>query len=163
MKSIGQKGKLFGKINVIDFCVIILVIVLAAGAYYKFRGLTKTSTNAEMESIPYTIEVKKVRDYIYDNVKEGDLIFDKISGNCIGKITGIEGKPAKDDILCIDGTYRLGDIENRVDVIFTIEGEGTVSEDGYFVNKTYELVSDSDRKFMTKYFECEGKIKDILK
>ncbi|NLK36954.1 MAG: DUF4330 domain-containing protein [Epulopiscium sp.] len=162
MKLVNEKGKLFGKINIIDFCVILLVIALALGAAYKFRGLEKTSTTTTMEPIRYTIEVKKIRDYIFQNVKEGDLIFDKTSGNCIGTITKIDATPAKEAVLCIDGTYNMGDVENRIDVVFTVEGEGVISADGYFINKTYELVSGSERKFMTKYFECDGSIKDIL-
>ncbi len=37
-----------------------------------------------------------------------------------------------------------------------------VTEEGCFINRTYELVRESDRRFMTKYFEAEGKIKDFL-
>ena len=36
MKLIDEKGKLFGKVNAIDLCVLIIVIALAFGAYYKF-------------------------------------------------------------------------------------------------------------------------------
>ncbi len=162
MKLIDEKGKLFGKINAIDFCVIVLVIALAAGAFYKFRVLDKTSTTAAMEPVSYTVEVKKIREYVFQNVKEGDLLFDKTSGKSIGTIVKVEGVPAKEAVLCTDGTYRQGEVENRVDVTFTIEAEGIVNEDGCFVHKTYELVSGSERKFMTKYFECDGKVKDIL-
>ncbi len=162
MKWINNKGKLFGKINIIDLCVILLIIALIGGAYYKFRGLEKTSTTAMMEPIQYTVQVKKIREYIFQNVKEGDLLFDKTSGNCIGTITAVDAAPAKEAVLCIDGTYKMGEVDNRVDVVFTVEGEGVVSDEGCFINKTYELVSGSERKFMTKYFECDGNIKDIL-
>ena len=35
MKLIDEKGKLFGKINVIDFVIVIIVIGLLAGVGYK--------------------------------------------------------------------------------------------------------------------------------
>lgn len=162
MRLVDEKGKLFGRINVIDFSIIVLVIVLGFGAYYKFHVLDKTSTVGSMEPMSYTVEVKKIRNYVFQNVKEGDLLFDKTSGKSIGKIVKVEGVSAKEALLCTDGTYRLGEVENRVDVTFTIEAKGIVNEDGYFVHKTYELVSGSERKFMTKYFECDGKVKDIL-
>lgn len=162
MKLIDEKGKLFGKFNAIDCCVILLVVVLGLGAVYKFHGLSKTNTNAVMEPITYTVEIKRVRDYIYQNVKEGDLLFDKTSGNTIGKIVKIDGNQAQENVLCIDGQYIKGPVENRVDVTLTIEADAVVSSDGVFVNRTYELSSNSERKFMTKYFEADGKIKDIL-
>lgn len=162
MKWIDEKGKLFGKINAIDICVVLLVVVLIAGAFYKFRVLDKTSTTAAMEPITYTVEVKKIRNYVFQNVREGDPIFDKISGNCIGRIIKVEGVPAKDSFMLEDGTYETVEIQNRVDVIFTIAAEGTITKKGHFVNKNYELVSNSTKKFMTKYFECDGRVKDII-
>ena len=45
MKLIDNKGKLFGIINAIDFFVILLVIAIGLGTYYKFGVMDKTSTN----------------------------------------------------------------------------------------------------------------------
>lgn len=162
MKLIDERGKLFGKFNAVDFTILLIIVVLIFGAFYKFRVLDKTSTKAAMVPVKYTIEVRKIRDYVYQNVKEGDPIFDKTSGNCIGKIVEVKGTPAKDTLMLTDGSYQTVEIQNRLDVIFTIEAEATVSDSGYFVNRNYELVSNSARRFMTKYFECEGKIKDVF-
>ncbi len=162
MKLTDRKGKLFGKINVVDFIVVVIVIVLLGGAYYKFGVLNKATTGTALQPVTYTVEVKRVRDYVFQNVQEGDEIFDKTSGKSIGKIVKVESTPATEPVLCQDGTYKIGTVQNRVDVIFTIMGEGAVTEDGCFINRTYELVTESDRTFVTKYFECQGKIKDFL-
>lgn len=162
MKLIDEKGKLFGKFNAIDICVIIIVIVLAFGAFYKFRVNDKTKISGAMLPITYTVEVKRIRDYVYNNVKEGDLLYDKTSGNCIGKIVKINGTPAMESLSTIDGSYKNVEVQNRIDVVFTIEGEGVKSDKEYLINKTYELVRGSSKKFMTKYFECDGKVGDIL-
>lgn len=156
-----KKGKLFG-INLIDFCVVIIVIVLAAGAYYKFKVLDKTSGGTELQPVTYTVEIKRVREYALQNVKEGDELFDKTSGNSIGKIVKVESEQATEPVLCNDGIYRTGTVQNRINLKLTVMGEGTVTEDGCFINRTYELVRESDRRFITKYFEAEGKIKDFL-
>ena len=95
-------------------------------------------------------------------VKEGDELYDKTSGNSIGKIVKVESVQNTEPILCNDGIYRIGTIQNRINLIITVMGEGTITEDGCFINRTYELVRESDRKFMTKYFEAQGKIKDFL-
>ena len=162
MKITDKKGKLFGNINVVDFFVIVIVVVLLGGAYYKFGVLDKTSTGGTLQPVTYTVEVKRVRDYVFQNVQEGDELFDKTSGKSIGKIVKVESTPSTEPVLCQDGIYKIGTVQNRIDVVFTVMGEGTVTEDGCFINRTYELVRESDRTFVTKYFECQGKIKDFL-
>ena len=42
----GERKK--GKFNVIDLAVILVSVVLIAGAAYKFRGLDKTSKTASL-------------------------------------------------------------------------------------------------------------------
>jgi hypothetical protein len=157
-----KKSKVFHKINFIDFCVIIIVLVIAAGAYYKFGVLNKTGGTTELQPVTYTVEIKRVREYALQNVREGDELYDKTSGNSIGKIVKVESEQATEPVLCNDGIYRTGTVQNRINLIITVIGEGTVTERGCFINKTYELVRESDRRFMTKYFEAEGRIKDFL-
>lgn len=157
-----KKRKLFGIFNILDIGIILLIAALAVGTVYKFKFMDKTSKSANLEPIAYTVEVKNVRNFVFSNVKEGDILFDKTSGNAIGTITAIEGTPALTPVEMLDGSVVMGESENRYDILFTLEGEGVISDDGYFINKTYELLCGSKKKFMTKYFECEGSVKDIL-
>ncbi len=162
MRNSNKKGLLFGKISIVDIAVIVVIILLAAGTVYKFKGLAKTNTNAAMVPVTYTVEVKKVRPYVFDNVKEGDILYDKISGNSIGTIVAVEGTPAKEATATFNGQTVLMDVENRVDVKFTVEAEAVKSSNGtYHINRTYEVIRNSAKKFMTKYFECNGTITDI--
>jgi hypothetical protein len=163
MKLIDEKGKLFGIANIVDIIVIILVIVIGAGTVYKFKFMDKTSKDAAMQPITYTVKIEKIRNFIYNNVKEGDELYDKTSGNPIGKITKIESEPATDYIDMPDGTFKKANVENRINVYLTVEAEGVVNDSGHFVNKTYELLVGSQKKFMTKYFECDGTINSIVK
>ncbi|MCI1930809.1 MAG: DUF4330 domain-containing protein [Clostridia bacterium] len=163
MKLIDKRGKLFGIANVVDIIVILLVIVIGAGTVYKFKFMDKTSKDVAMQPITYVVKVEKIRDYVYNNVKEGDELYDVTSGNPIGKITKIESEPATDYINMPDGTFKKVNVENRINAYFTVEAEGVVSDSGHFVNKTFELLVGSHKKIMTKYFECEGTIDSIVK
>ena len=152
MKLVDEKGKIFGKFNVIDLCVVIIVLILAAGTYYKFGVMDKTSTASAMEPVTYTVKINKIRDYVFNNVKEGDTLYDKTSGNAIGTITKIESQQAKDYVTVEDGQVKQA----------PVEAEAVVNDSGYFVNRTYELLKGSKKKFMTKYFECDGSVEEIL-
>ena len=78
MKLIDKKGKLFGVINAIDAVIALIIIVIAAGAVYKFAFMDKTSTVTPMEPVTYTVEIKKLRSFTMDNVKEGDTLLNPI-------------------------------------------------------------------------------------
>ena len=162
MKLIDKKGKLFGLVNAIDAVIALVIIVIAAGAVYKFAFMDKTSTVTPMVPVNYTVEIKQVRDFVMDNVKEGDTFYDAASGGAIGKITKIEYSPAKEPMGLLDGTMIMAEVENRYDVLFTVEAEASTSGDVYFVNRSYELVIGSSREFATKYSLFEGKVKEIL-
>lgn len=164
MKIVDSKGKLFGKINAIDFCVVVVVIALVLGAVYKFGIVNKTSGagSSAMQPINYEVKIEKAREYSFGNVQEGDVLYDKTSGNPIGKVVKAEKEPATDIVEMPNGTAIEGLVENRINIILTIEAEGTVTEKGHFVNKTYELLVGSKKKFFTKYLECEGSVSEIL-
>jgi hypothetical protein len=161
MKLIDEKGKLFGMINAIDCCVLVLIIALGIGAYVKF-GMDKTNNSATMQPISYSVKVEKVRKIALDNVKVGDTLFDKISGNAIGTIVAVDSEQATERIKMPNGTIVRGDVENRINLILTVDAEGIVDDSGWFVNKTYELLVGSKTIFITKYFECEGSVNEIF-
>ena len=73
-KLIDEKGKIFGKINVIDFFVILIVILLALGAVYKFTTMNKSVGNVgsvSTQMVTYNVKVEKVRPVSLENVKGG--------------------------------------------------------------------------------------------
>lgn len=162
MKIVDKKGKFFGKINIIDLCVIAVLVVLVIGAYYKFVVMDKTSATSTMQKIEYQVRIEKVRSYSLNNIETGDKLYDKTSGNAIGTIVGVESEPATEKVRMPDGSIVMGEVENRINIILTVEAEGVVSESGSFVNRTYELLVGSQRKFTTKYIECSGIISKIL-
>ena len=92
-----------GKFNIIDAVVIVVIVVLIAGAVYKFRGLEKTSTNTSMETVSYEMTIESLRDYAFNNLQAGDTVFDYTSGKAIGTITNIEWKDAVEPFYTIDG------------------------------------------------------------
>ena len=161
MGIVNKNGKLFGVINIIDFVVVVLAIALLGGAFVKFKVLDKTSTNVDLVPITYTVEIKGVREYFLENVKVGDEIFDSTSSTCVGTIVDMESSVAQEEMEFPNGTVAYVPSEGKLDIVLTIEGEGVVNN-GYFINKTYELLRNSNREFFTKYAKCEGTILDIL-
>lgn len=88
---IDNKGKLFGKLSVIDILIILIILAGLAGAYYKFgrSGAVFTKT----EDVKITFFAEDVTDFTANNVKVGDIVKDKVSGSIIGKVTNVEIGP----------------------------------------------------------------------
>ncbi len=57
MKVIDEKGKLFGKINLIDLLVILVVIAVAAGLFWKLAGDEVTEAVSSSTKTTLTYEV----------------------------------------------------------------------------------------------------------
>lgn len=154
-----EKNK--GKFNIVDVIVIAVIIILIAGAAYKFRGLDKTKKSVAMEPITYEMTIESLRDYNKENLQVGDTVFDYTSGNAIGTIENIEWKDAKDPFYTLKGETVEAPVENRYDAVLTLSANATNDDGVYFVDKTYEISVNSKRKIYTKYAECIAVITGI--
>ncbi len=152
-----------GKFNIIDGIVIVVILVLIAGAVYKFRGLDKTNKNTALQTINYEFTIESLRDYAFDNLQVGDTIFDYTSGNAIGTITNIEWKDAVEPFYTMDGQTIEAPVENRYDAVVTVEAQASETDGVYFVDRTYEVCVNSQRKIYTKYVDCTAVITGINK
>ncbi len=152
-KIVDEKGRLFGKISLIDFAFIAVVIVLAVALYLKNNVLEVTSNTTQTTSITYTMCIANQEPGFSTNLKVGDAVYDgdADSGNSIGVVTAVSAGPARSLTLTSDGTYVVINIPEKEDVLVTVEGAGIVSSGRYYVNKTYEVNANSSRKFYTKY------------
>ena len=69
MKLVDEKGKLFGKINIVDLLVILLVVVVAVVLGMKFLGGgTPVGDGQPKPTLTYTVKVTEVDPVTYENV-----------------------------------------------------------------------------------------------
>lgn len=162
-KFIDEHGRVFGKVSVIDFLVILIVVVIGGALYMKYNVLEATSVSTKMDSFTYTVTIYGARDYTANAFKPGDLLFDKngSGGNAIGTIKDVQMTAAKKTSELLDGSIVIGNYEGRYDVTITVEAGGSVSGGRYLVNKTYEVNTNSQRSFYTKYCSFDGTITEI--
>lgn len=156
-----KKGKLFGKISVIDLGIIILLIVFALGVYLKFGVLEQTNTSTTNEKITFTLKIPAVRMLYFDQLKVGDAMYESTDNTRIGEITDVYYEDAEVTYVDLDGQSVNGPAEGRYDIYVTVEGEGAISGGRYLMNRTYEIGVGSIRNYMTKYVAFHGQVKEI--
>ena len=149
------------KFNWVDGLVALLVVLLIAGAVYKFRGNNVTSSVVPTQPVSYTVKITDVRSGMVDAIRERDTVYDGDSGNAVGTIALVEVEDSRALITHDDGTVVWGMEEDRYDLLLTIDAQATVSGDTCLVNRIYQLNVGSNRSLYTKYAAWTGRITSI--
>lgn len=140
MKFIDEKGKLFGKLNVIDALVLLVVIFAAALVGLKVwqnhqaqleqeRLAQEEKENQEENWLVYTVKVTGLDTAIYDVAthfidRENGVIDQMLTSAGLqdGYIVDVEAMPHVTYVACPDGTVKTVESsgkDKRVDLLFT--------------------------------------------
>ncbi|MCL2843126.1 MAG: DUF4330 domain-containing protein [Oscillospiraceae bacterium] len=158
--KIDETGRLFGKINVIDLGILLLVVFIAIGAFLKFAVLEQTTVTIEAAPVSYTLEITNVRDWTIRNIRVGDTLY--VTGTAVGTVVGIETRPHRVAVSSNDGAVWWGDVPERYVVEVEVEGTATVSDGRFLVSRTVPLsAGTSTTVFTTRYAGFEAMVKEI--
>ena len=134
MRVMDEKGRLFGKVSVIDMLVVLAVAGLAAGFIYKHMSRDiQQIINADARFY-VTFKAVQLRDFSVDAVSEGDIYFRRFDSQAMGKVARVDIHPGTDIMLKTDGTAVLAEMEDRYTLYLTIECTGSVTDAGYYIN-----------------------------
>jgi len=122
MKLIDEKGKLFGRLNIID--LLVLLIILAVVAILGGKLISRQSGVAGTTKLTYTVKVEAVDPEVYESIKE------HIPGQCMAsgdmldaQVVDVKSTPSTSGAtLSTDGNaVNITTREGLVDLVFTIE------------------------------------------
>jgi len=145
-----KNGKLFGRLSVFDIAVVIILIVVAAGTFYKFHSKL-TNVSGGQKTLAYTVTISGVRDFTLPYFKTGLACFDTKTGEQIGTIVAVSSEPFKDTYADINGVPQTLEVPNEIKITLDIETPGLETDAGFFANGTYELKAGSTVGMTTKY------------
>ncbi len=157
---IDNKGRLFGKINILDLFVVILIVVLALGTYYKFTS-PKTSIAGGDSNIEFVLKVRQVSDFTEKYYEVGDTVYDTKTGQNLGVITNVETTVSKDVIETVQGEAVLAEVPHKIDVYLTVNAQGLETEKSYLIDGAYELKRGSGIALKTKNVQVSSFVYDI--
>lgn len=163
-KIIDQNGRLFGRISVIDVVVILAVAGLCFAVYMKQNVLPATATTSALNtSFTAVIKGELIADYVVDQIRVGDTIYDKdhATGGAIGVVTEIEITDGTKTQAIYDGTYAQITAELEKNIRITIVGNGNYENGRFVFNRVYELGANAARNFETKYARFVGVVESV--
>ncbi len=156
-----DKGRIFGKVSIIDIAVILFICAAIGGAYFKFFMTPQGQAAGQFDTLIYQVEVKTVRQPSVDAIIEGAAVYDGESGNPIGEIIKKEVIPAKGYIEKADGTVVQAMIPERYDMLITVKTHGVENDHGFFAGGIIELKRGSDLRLRSKRIEVHSRVFDI--
>ena len=91
---IDEKGRLFGKVNIVD--LLIVIIILAAAAFLGYKLLGPQSTAANTQKVLVTLYCEETPNYVADQLEEVVYItredYCSVTLNCEGEgVVGTHG------------------------------------------------------------------------
>lgn len=122
---IDDKGRLFGKINIVDLLVILVIIIAAAVLGVKFLGPDSTiAVNPKTTHVTYKVLVESVQPEVYENIQQYIPSTLMASGELLdGQVVAVTAEPHKTNAtVSASGDMLLVSTDKELlDLTFTIE------------------------------------------
>ena len=141
---IDNKGRIFKKISVVDVIIVVAVLAVLAGWFY--RQTSGGLAPIIFPSTPFyvTIQGSGLRTFIVDAVDVGDVVYRRHSRQPLGRVIDIHVEMAQDLLHRSDGTVALVPVLGRYDIYITLEAVGSITEIGYFVGGNDHIARGSE-------------------
>lgn len=157
---INKKGKLFGKISIIDIVVVLAVAILAFGLYVRFGG-DEAKVSTQKQQIEYTVLVKGVRMGTVEALQEMGPITNATTKEAAGEITEVTFDAAFDSRELADGTIVETPLPERYTATVKIRVDGSVNNSGYYTSTNQPINIGSTLFFTSKFANTSGVIIDV--
>lgn len=132
-----KNGKLFGKINIIDFSIVILLLIATVFVVYKTGLLSpKKVAAASGEKIKVVLYQEEIPSYVPENVKIGDPVTEKLANVGFGNVTDISTDASVSWGKTSDGVQVKSTKDGYSSVVITTEAAGSINSNGFTIGGT---------------------------
>lgn len=158
VRFLDEKGRVFGKINIVDLLIVLVLIAAAAWfAYAKFGRDLQEEIAAREVPVRYTIIVRTILPTTADALKKGGQVYEFKTGAAIGTIKEVKTEASDVWTLQEDGRWLVAKYEGRLDAYVTIEATARDGERAVTVNGVEARVGTSIG-IATKWAQVNGNI-----
>ncbi|MBE6037293.1 MAG: DUF4330 domain-containing protein [Clostridiales bacterium] len=146
---IDKKGKLFGKISIIDIFIVLVILAVAVFAIGKFTGNNGITNLQEPAPVEFTLLMEDAPAVLVDGTFEvGDPAIDRTTGAYLGTVSKIVKDPCITETPTADGKIVSAEKPNHYRLYVTVKGSGFVTDSGVTVsNNNFYINRQSDVRF----------------
>ncbi len=155
-----KNGKLFGKINLFDLLVILLILVLVVGIGYKFLVIDKEVAKNTVE-VTYDLKIETVRDVTVKAFRLEDTVYHYKLEEPIGTVSAVNTSPAMDTLESLSGKALSVPVEDRYDLVVTVKGTAVRQDDGNLMMGKVKLVEGTELRVATQLAHCTALVENV--
>lgn len=85
-----DKGRLFGKVSIIDIFVLIMIAAIILVAYFKFGNTTAIGAKGPEQLVHIKFFTPSVENFTAEVLNEGDIVVNETNNNPMGKVVDIK-------------------------------------------------------------------------
>ena len=160
-KIIDGKGRLFGKVSLIDIGIVLVVAVLVIGFVYR-RSSEDILRIVDANDIFYiTFAAESVRQMSIDAVAVGDIFYIQHDQRPLGEVVALDTVPARQIMARSDGTAVLAPVEGRYNLIITMKTSGRIRDEGFFANGTNQISIGGSKMIESNMILLQAFIRDV--
>ena len=152
-RLIDERGRLFGRVSVIDIIVLAVAVVIIFAAYTKFNVFDNPASLTADVEVTYTVWIPALRFSNASLLRPGDNLYSMETGSNIGVITDVIITEAVAPEPLVDGTIIDSGVEDRFDVLLTVTALCSYSNGRFYADRTFELNANSPERLITRYNE----------
>lgn len=130
---IDENGKIGGKINLIDFLILVVILAVAAFVAYRFLGTDKDDAGS---SVIIEFTCAEVNDYTVERLETGAPVLDGNANRDLGTAVDFTIDDASTYSATDSGKPVVVDIPDSKSVVVTIESAGELDDNGLLINGT---------------------------
>lgn len=167
-----KKGKLFGKVSIIDLFVLLIIAIGVIGVFSTKSMLDKEkvlsqsgnmliSTSAKADKMEIAFEVKEVRSFTKDAIIVGDEVFVVSNDRFLGTVNRVESVPSKKTVVTTHGKVYEAEVPERYDVIIYVDANGKKKDEGYFTDSNIKLIIGGEMEVKTSTVQTTPRVKAI--
>ena len=147
---IDEKGRLFGKVNIVD--LLIVIIILAAGAFLGMKLLGPDSAVANTQKVRVTLYCEETPNYLAEQLEAGAEGWDSENNVTLGYLTDWRTGDSKSAVTDVTGKVVEITREDYCSATLVCEGEGVMGTHGVTIGGTLYGAGQS----MSVYFnDCK--------
>ena len=170
---IDKKGKLFGKVSIVDLLVILVVIIGIVGVFATKAKLDNAKilsdgsdmlikSSAQMDKLEVKLKVKEVRAVTRDAIVVGDEVYVVANDKFLGTVSRVESEPSVRYIAAKDGTVYQAEVPERYDVTIVVETDGMEKADGFYTASNFQLLYGKEMEIKTSTIQTTPKVSEII-
>jgi hypothetical protein len=155
-RVLDDRGRLFGKVNVVDLVVLVAIVAIVVFAATRLTGDAAVAT----EPIRLTVVDYRVDPAIAAAMQSKGTIRDT-AGNVIGELQSVQATFSKEELLTNDGQLKTFTSATRQDVTFVVLCQGTISDSTAHIGKIAARVG-TDLRIVGPGYEAQTVINNVV-